>query len=90
MSRVGIVVDNRVVATSNSFQHLRVAQFEKVAEIQMAQLAVNDQGRRIFILSVVVALAATVAVGTPVTRRPPHRSLRAELPHKAPTSGSDV
>ncbi len=31
-----------------------------------------------------------VAVGTPVTRRPPHRSLRAELPHKAPTSGTDA
>jgi len=28
-----------------------------------------------------------VAVGTPVTRRPPHRSQRAELPHWAPTSG---
>ena len=24
------------------------------------------------------------------TRRPPHRSLRAELPHKAPTSGSNA
>ena len=33
---------------------------------------------------------AAVAVGTPVTRRPPHRSLRAELPHKAPTSGSNA
>jgi hypothetical protein len=30
------------------------------------------------------------AVGTPVTRRPSHRSQRAELPHWAPTSGSDV
>ena len=28
----------------------------------------------------------TVAVGTPVARRPPHRSVRAELPHTAPTS----
>jgi len=27
-----------------------------------------------------------VAVGTPVTRRPPHRSVRAELLHTAPTS----
>jgi len=33
---------------------------------------------------------AHFAVGTPVTRRPPHRSLRAELPHKAPTSGTDA
>ena len=30
------------------------------------------------------------AVGTPVTRRPPHRSQRAELPHWAPTSGNDA
>ena len=29
-----------------------------------------------------------IAVGTPVTERPPHRSVRAELPHTAPTSGS--
>jgi hypothetical protein len=29
----------------------------------------------------------TVAVGTPVTRRPPHRSRRAALPHRAPASG---
>jgi hypothetical protein len=41
------------------------------------------------------ALAATsrllpFAVGTPVTRRPPHRSQRAELPHWAPTSGVDA
>jgi hypothetical protein len=30
-----------------------------------------------------------VAVGTPVARRPPHRSVREELPHTALTSGSD-
>ena len=29
-----------------------------------------------------------VAVGTAVTCRPPHRSVRAELPHTAPASGS--
>src|SRR5436853_5575626 len=28
----------------------------------------------------------SVAVGTSVTRRPPHRSVRAEFPHTAPTS----
>ena len=28
-----------------------------------------------------------VAVGTAVTCRPPHRSVRAELPHTAPASG---
>ena len=31
-----------------------------------------------------------VAVGTPVTRHPLRRSQRAELPHWAPTSGSDA
>ena len=29
----------------------------------------------------------SVAVGTPVAQRPPHRSVRAELPHTAPTLG---
>ena len=29
-------------------------------------------------------LSAEVAVGTPVARRPPHRSVRAALPHTAP------
>ena len=27
------------------------------------------------------------AVGTPITERPPHRTVRAEFPHTAPTSG---
>jgi len=31
-----------------------------------------------------------VAVGTPVTRHPPHRSVLAELPHTAPASGHDA
>ena len=30
--------------------------------------------------------ACKVAVGTPISRSPPHRSVRAELPHTAPTS----
>src|ERR1700752_1556069 len=30
-----------------------------------------------------------VAVGTPITGRPPHRSVRAAFPHMAPTSGHD-
>ena len=34
--------------------------------------------------------SGVVAVGPPVTRRPPHRSLRAELPHKAPASGRNA
>ncbi len=29
----------------------------------------------------------SIAVGMPVTRHPPHRSVREELPHTAPTSG---
>jgi len=32
----------------------------------------------------------TIAVGTPVARRPPHRSRRAELPHRAPALGDDA
>jgi putative transposase len=28
-----------------------------------------------------------IAVGTPITERPPHRSVRAGFPHTAPTSG---
>ena len=32
----------------------------------------------------------TVAVETVVTHRPPHSSVRAELPHTAPTSGHDA
>ena len=31
-----------------------------------------------------------VAVGTAIARRPPHRSRRAELPHRAPASGHDA
>src|SRR5438093_4707823 len=31
-----------------------------------------------------------VAVGTPVPQRPPHRSRRAALPHRAPASGRDA
>ena len=40
--------------------------------------------------SVCLSGSAAVAVGPPVTRRPPHRSLRAELPHKAPASGRNA
>jgi hypothetical protein len=28
-----------------------------------------------------------IAVGTPITERPPHRTVRAEFPHTAPTLG---
>ena len=31
-----------------------------------------------------------VAVGMPITRHPPHRSVREELPHTAPASGYDA
>ena len=37
-----------------------------------------------------IAPGDLVAVGTPVTRGPPHRSRRALLAHRAPTSGSDA
>src|SRR5262245_45174513 len=36
------------------------------------------------------AYEARGAVGTPVTRRPPHRSRRAALPHRAPALGDDA
>lgn len=36
---------------------------------------------------ILLATLAEIAVGTPVARRPPHRSVRAELPHTAPTLG---
>ena len=29
----------------------------------------------------------SIAVGTPITERPPHRTVRAEFPHTAPTLG---
>src|SRR5437868_6365112 len=35
------------------------------------------------------AALPTFAVGTRVTSRPPHRSVRAAFPHTAPTSGID-
>jgi hypothetical protein len=38
-------------------------------------------------LSLRGALCATVAVGTRITTRPPHRTVRAAFPHTAPTSG---
>lgn len=34
-------------------------------------------------------LGLLVAVGMPLTRHPPHRSVRAVLPHTAPASGDD-
>jgi hypothetical protein len=36
-----------------------------------------------------VIFIGPVAVGTPVTERPPHRTRRAQLRHRAPTSGDD-
>jgi hypothetical protein len=32
-------------------------------------------------------VVAQIAVGTPITERPPHRSERARFGHSAPTSG---
>ena len=36
---------------------------------------------------VVARSVATIAVGTLISERPPHRSVRAAFPHTAPTSG---
>src|SRR6266704_772396 len=38
---------------------------------------------------VTVIASAAIAVGTPITERPPHRTVRAAFPHTAPTSGVD-
>jgi len=37
-----------------------------------------------------IYFALSVAVGMPAARHPPHRSLRAAFPHRAPASGSDA
>jgi len=44
----------------------------------------------LFLYLLPVARLGMVAVGTPVTWRPPHRSRRAALPHRAPASGRDA
>src|SRR5712691_10506281 len=44
----------------------------------MAATAVHDP---------ILTFSDPVAVGTPITGRPPHRSVRAAFPHTAPTSG---
>jgi hypothetical protein len=36
---------------------------------------------------IVMAGGGPIAVGTPITGRPPHRTVRAAFPHTAPTSG---
>jgi hypothetical protein len=48
------------------------------------------EARKIMRQFPVGSLNAKVAVGTPVTRCPPHRSVRAALPHTAPASGHDA
>jgi hypothetical protein len=48
----------------------------------------GDQGRMVEEANVV--LDTVVAVGMALSGHPPHRSQRAELPHWAPTSGSDA
>ena len=40
-------------------------------------------------LAVIARSAAAIAVGTLITERPPHRTVRAAFPHTAPTSGVD-
>src|SRR5712691_3055958 len=41
-------------------------------------------------MSVMSTMGELVAVGTSVTQRPPHRSRRAALPHRAPALGCDA
>src|SRR5665213_1802462 len=36
-----------------------------------------------------ISTTTSIAVGTVITDRPPHRSVRAELPHTAPTADKD-
>ena len=36
--------------------------------------------------AVIATSEATIAVGTPIAERPPHRTVRAAFPHTAPTS----
>ncbi len=42
---------------------------------------------KIFLIAQIRQAEKQVAVGTAVTCRPPHRSVRAELPHTTPASG---
>jgi len=56
-------------------------------QAQLANLQVN-LGRNLPLLAKGFATdQQVIAVGTLITERPPHRSVRAEFPHTAPTSG---
>ena len=58
-----------------------------VSKIERSRPATSLHG---FVLAVFRARARAIAVGTAISGRPPHRSVRAELLHTAPTFDVDV
>jgi hypothetical protein len=54
------------------------------------ELSIGVSRKYPLLFSAVQKALSAVAVGIPVTRDPPHRSQRAELPHWAPTSDHGV
>jgi hypothetical protein len=61
--------------------------FEKSGAVWVGQLGLrfSTEGRLTRVIT--IAEDTQIAVGTPITGRPPHRSERAQLRHSAPTSG---
>jgi uncharacterized membrane protein YjgN (DUF898 family) len=55
-------------------------------EIDGDSLEYTGRGKEL-LLGFLIALAILIAVGTRVTARPPHRTVRAAFPHTAPTLG---
>ena len=58
--------------------------FTEMGERSMFTKLLNDSVYSVY------SVVQVVAVGMLVAQHPPHRSLRAELPHKAPASGYDA
>jgi hypothetical protein len=69
-----------------------------IADLDILVRRLTDECHRFFGSAQIVVIqdpqlcqrARLVAVGIPVTRHPPHRSRRAELPHRALASGSNA
>jgi hypothetical protein len=57
------------------------------AALNLARLLLEKRKRAVLFLDIDITC---VAVGTALSGGPPHRSQRAELPHWAPTSGTDA
>ena len=68
--------------------HARTATISEAEELTQRKSKTADRGRRLHRL--VPALRRALAVGTAISGRPPHRSVRAELLHTAPTFDADV